>query len=384
MKRLFIRTLVILLIGAFAFVAYRQATRSEVIEVEVVAADTGPVERIVANTRAGTVEACVRSSPTPSVGGQIARLDVVEGDEVKAGDLLLELWNDDIKAEISLAESQQLEARSTAEAACLQAEVGQREADRLVSLSKRGSASTDQTDKAVTEAKARAAQCDAARASIKINESRLALAQAKLARTRLVAPFDGIVATVNGDLLQYVTPSPPGIPTPPIVDIIGQDCFYVSAPIDEVDAPEVRPGMQARISLDAFGDRQFDGHVRRIAPFVQDYERQARTVDVEVAFDSDDDLDELLAGYSANVEIILEVGDAAVRVPSEALVDERRLFVFNPVENRIEARTIETGLSNWDFTEIRKGLSAGDLVVTSIDAEGLADGKSATVTKTAP
>lgn len=354
--------------------SYRQATKIDVVKVAVEAAEYGPVEQIASNTRAGTVEACVRSSPTPSVGGQIAQLAVREGDHVKAGSLLLELWNDDIKAEISLAASQKLEAESNAEAACLQAEVAQREADRLLSLQRRGSASADQTDKAVTEAKARAAQCEGAKAGVKVSQSQLELAQARLTRTRLMAPFDGVVATVNGDLLQYVTPSPPGIPTPPIIDIIGSDCFFVTAPIDEVDAPQVQPAMPARISLDAFGDKRFTGRVKRIAPFVQDYEKQARTVDIEVSFDNEADIERLLAGYSANVDVILEVRDRVLRVPSEAMIGDDRLFVFEPHQGMLTERQVVTGLSNWDFTEILDGVTDGELVVTSVDAAGIGDG----------
>ncbi|MGB5832878.1 MAG: efflux RND transporter periplasmic adaptor subunit [Thiohalocapsa sp.] len=374
MKRLLIRTLLVLGVIGIGVLSYRQATKIDVVKVAVEAAEYGPVEQIASNTRAGTVEACVRSSPTPSVGGQIAQLAVREGDHVKAGSLLLELWNDDIKAEISLAASQKLEAESNAEAACLQAEVAQREADRLLSLQRRGSASADQTDKAVTEAKARAAQCEGAKAGVKVSQSQLELAQARLTRTRLMAPFDGVVATVNGDLLQYVTPSPPGIPTPPIIDIIGSDCFFVTAPIDEVDAPQVQPAMPARISLDAFGDKRFTGRVKRIAPFVQDYEKQARTVDIEVSFDNEADIERLLAGYSANVDVILEVRDRVLRVPSEAMIGDDRLFVFEPHQGMLTERQVVTGLSNWDFTEILDGVTDGELVVTSVDAAGIGDG----------
>ena len=63
---------------------------------------------------------------------------------------------------------------------------------------------------------------------------------------------------------------------------------------------------RARITLDAFGKRTFDGRVRRIAPYVTDREKQARTVDVEVEFISPPDDVQLLPGYSADVEILLD------------------------------------------------------------------------------
>ena len=68
-----------------------------------------------------------------------------------------------------------------------------------------------------------------------------------------------MIAKVNGELGEFVTPSPVGIPTPPTVDLIDGSCLYISAPIDEVDAPRVQAGLKARISLDAFPNQTFPG-----------------------------------------------------------------------------------------------------------------------------
>ena len=70
-------------------------------------------------------------------------------------------------------------------------------------------------------------------------------------RTVLVAPFDGTVAKIVGEVGEYSTPSPPGVPTPPAIDLIDESCLYVTAPMDEVDAPKMRAGQPVRITLDA-------------------------------------------------------------------------------------------------------------------------------------
>jgi HlyD family secretion protein len=156
--------------------------------------------------------------------------------------------------------------------------------------------------------------------------------------------------------------------------LIGNDCFFVTAPIDEVDAPRVQLGMPARIKLDAFGERLFEGRVRRIAPFVQDYEKQARTVDIEVEFLREEDIKLLLAGYSANVEVILAVEPTALRVPSDAVSEDRKVFVYDPATGKLQQRAIQVGISNWDYTQVLSGLMEGDLVVTSVDRAGVKDG----------
>lgn len=359
-------------------------TRPKPIEVVVKPAERGTVERVVANTRAGTLKACRRASLSPSVGGQIAVLNIREGDKVKAGQLLLELWNKDLVAGVALAEGEAAAAAARAQAACLQAEVAQREADRQIKLRKTGAASEERTDRAVTEAKALKADCEAAIASAKMSVARVGVAKANLERTRLIAPFDGVIAEITGELNEYVTPSPPGIATPPAVELIDNTCFYVVAPIDEVDAPAVAVDMPARVSLDAFGDRRFEGKVRRIADYVLDLEKQARTVDVEVEFTNPEDIKQLLAGYSADVEVILDLRQDTLRIPTQAVLDGKRVFVYLPDDKLLEERTFESGISNWDYTEVVTGLQAGELVVISVDRAGVENGAHAVAAKEEP
>lgn len=384
MRRWMVRWTVLALAVVVAGGAIWYFTRPDPVEVRIKAVERGAVERAVANTRAGTVKACRRAKLSPSVGGQIANLPIREGDTVKAGQLLLELWNEDLVAETELAERQAEASEARARAACLQAEVAEREANRLVKLRKTGAASEEKTDRAVTEAKAFMADCRAAKASALMNQARVNVTKAQLARTRMKAPFDGVIAQINGELNEYLTPSPPGIPTPPAVDLIDDSCFYVNAPIDEVDAPDIAPGMPARVSMDALGDRRFEGKVRRIASYVLDREKQARTVDVEVEFARPDNVRQLLAGYSADVEIILDVRPSALRVPTEGVLDRNRVFIYKPDEGILEERTFKSGISNWDYTEVISGLKLNELVVVNVDEPGVHDGARAVVATEEP
>lgn len=336
----------------------------------------GQVERTVTNTRAGTLMACRRAKLSPSIGGQIATLPVKEGDTVEQGQLLFEIWNDDLRAERDLAQSQIRSNQARATEACEQAAAARREANRLTRLHKQGLASEESADQAESAARARTAACEAARATVDVSRSQLSVAEAALARTRLLAPFAGTVAEVNGELGEFVTPSPIGIPTPPAIDLIDTNCLYISAPIDEVDAPEIRPGMPARILLDAFSKTYFQGQVRRVAPYVLDVEKQARTVDVEVNFTGLEDHPELalLPGYSADIEVILERHPDTLRIPTEALLEGLRVYVYDPGSDTITSHAVKTGLSNWQHTEILDGLQAGDRIVLSIDREGLENG----------
>ena len=368
------RTLAFLVLAAAGLGAWWYLHEPAPVAVKVQAVAPGTVEEIVANTRAGTLKPCRRAKLAPSLGGQIATLAVREGDRVKTGDLLLELWNQDLTAQVTLAEREAEAAEARARSACLNAENAEREAARQVKLDARRLTSEETLDRAITAAQAGRADCEAAHATARVSAAKVGVAHANLAKTRLTAPFPGIVAEVSGELSEYVTPSPPGIPTPPAVDLIDDACHYVSAPIDEVDAAKVRLGAEVRVTLDAFGDRVFAGRVRRLAPYVLDLEKQARTLEVEVELN--DPAPELawLAGYSADVEIVIERREGILRVTSAALKPDGTLLVLDPATGRLGARKVETGLANWEQTQITGGLKPGELVVLSLDQEGVEDG----------
>ncbi|MEE8542467.1 MAG: efflux RND transporter periplasmic adaptor subunit [Gammaproteobacteria bacterium] len=359
-----------------AVVAGWYVTRPDPISVTLITVERGPVSATVSNTRAGTVDACRRAGLSPATGGQIVLLSVVDGDVVEQGQLLLELWNDDLKAEIRLAQRDATAARSRAAEACVIAEFAQREANRLTMLLADGLASEEDTDRAVGIAESSAAGCTAVEDGAKVAAARVEVTEAALQRTQLFAPFAGVIAEINGELGEFVTPSPIGIPTPPTVDLIDSSCLYISAPIDEVDAPAVREGLPVRISLDAFSDRTFSGHVRRVAPYVLDVEKQARTVEIEAEID-DPDKGELLPGYSADVEVLLASEEDAVRVPTSVIMGGDQVYVYDETLGQIELREIEPGISNWEYTEITRGLRPGERVVSSIDREGVEDGAAA-------
>jgi HlyD family secretion protein len=350
------------------------STRTKPVLVQTQIAEVGNIEETVANTRAGTVMPCRRAQMSPAMGGQIAILSVTEGDHVKQGTVLLELWNEDLKAEVSLARSEARAAQARAESACVQADIEEKNAQRKTELHKTRAISEELLDQAVATAKSRRADCKASKTSATVSAERIKVAEAQLERTMLKAPFNGVIVEVNGEIGEYVTPSPPGIPTLPAVDMVDNACFYVKAPIDEVDAPAIRTDMRARISLDAFKNRHFPATVRRIADYVLDREKQARTVDIEVIFENPEDMANMLPGYSADAEVILRTREDVLRVPTEAVIDKHQVYVFDDENSSLQLREVTTGLSNWEQTEIISGVEAGEQVVTTIDRKGVDDG----------
>jgi HlyD family secretion protein len=372
MKRIAIVAVIVLVVAAAAWTL----SRPKPVEVALLTVDRGRVAATVANTRAGTVDACRRAGLSPALGGQIASLPVKDGERVEQGALLLELWNDDVEAELELAQRDARASRSRAREVCVTANVAKRDAERLTKLREQRLASEEAADQAEGKAEASAAACAAAEDATRVADARVDVTKAHLDRSQLRAPFAGVIAEINGEVGEFVTPSPVGIPTPPTVDLLDATCLYVSAPIDEVDAPRIKAGLPARISLDAFPDRSFPGHVRRVAPYVLDQEKQARTVEIEAEFDDAEEAG-LLAGYSADVEVVLDERASALRVPTSVVLPDKTVYLFDEVSQTLVSRAIETGVANWEYTEVVRGLAEGDRVVSSLDREGVRDGAAA-------
>jgi len=350
------------------------SSRPEPVYVQLAKVERGTVEAMVSNTRAGTIKACRRAKLAPPAGGQIVQLLVKKGERVKAGQILLELWNDDLQAQARLAEQQLKTADTRIEEVCTLADLSSKEAVRARQLRERGFISPEGLERAEADAKAKQASCAAARSEIAQSRSRIDAAQASLRRMVLRAPFDGIIADISGELGEYATPSPPGIPTPPAIDLIDDRCMFVSAPIDEVDAAYIKAGQESRIVLDAIKGRSFAGKVKRVAPYVLELEKQARTVEVEVEFVEPPTEENLLIGYSADVEIVHASHEKVLRIPTQALLEGKRVLLYRATDGVLEERVTATGLSNWEYTEIVSGLSEGEQIVLSLDQAGVKAG----------
>jgi HlyD family secretion protein len=339
--------------------------RTEAIPVTVFRVARGTVEETVTNSKAGTVKTRRRAMLSPEIGGRVAQVHVREGDRVTEGQLLLQLADADYRARITLSERTLETAHAGRREACLTAEQAKREHLRYQRLADEQIVSSEQLDRQESNRDVTAAGCEAAGALVREAESSLELAHVEQAKTVLHAPFDGIVSEIEAEVGEWISPSLPALPVPSVLELIQDTATYISAPLDEVDLAKILEGQAVRTTLDAYRGRVFSGKVVRVAPYVQDIEEHSRTFEIEVELEDQDFATTLRPGTSADVEVILEAKHDVLRVPSYALIEGGRVFVVN--DGAIVVRAVETGIKNWDFTEITEGLEAGEQVVVSVD-----------------
>jgi HlyD family secretion protein len=162
------------------------------------------------------------------------------------------------------------------------------------------------------------------------------------------------------------------IQVPSVIDVIDTSSIYVSTPMDEVDSARLREGLPARVAVDSHPGQRFPGRVVRVGSYVLDIEEQNRTVEIEVELDDAALAASLLPGTSADVEVVLETREGALRVPTGALLSGGKVLVVEG--DRLALRPVEVGLRNWDASEIRSGLAEGDRVVLSLDRPEVKEG----------
>lgn len=318
----------------------------------------GDVLVTVVNTRAGTIKSCQRAGLSLPGGGVVEQIAVKAGERVAQGDLLLTLWSDDIYADLARARAQQALGKTQREERCSEAAYYEREANRLATLLAKNLTSRTLAEQAQNLADTRRYVCQASRQQERVDEAQVAQVEARLSERRLLAPFAGVVAEVNSKLGEYMTPSPPGVAMPPVIDLIDDRCLYVSAPIDEVDAARLKVGQSARVLLDAMPGRDFAARVTRIAPYVKELEKQARTVEVEAALTALPTDVPLLIGYSADLEVEVTRATDVLRVAASSRADDGSVL-------RLEGDTLvrvvpRWGVENWNWIEVAEGLAAGD------------------------
>ncbi|MBW2694292.1 MAG: efflux RND transporter periplasmic adaptor subunit, partial [Deltaproteobacteria bacterium] len=354
------RALVVVGIIATVFLLKATVLAPEPIPVKTTVVSRGIIDSTITNSKAGTIRARQRAHLSTEIGGRVVEITHREGGVVAQGVLLLLLNDSTLRAQ----ETQTVEAIRASDAhyqeMCITRDKARREYDRKRKLAAQNIVSEDLLDQLLHVYQAARAGCDAADAERQKVRASRAGAAADLDKVSIYAPFSGVIAEVNVEVGEWVTPSPAGI-----IDLINRESLYISAPMDEIDSGRIELGLPVRVTVDSRPDETFLGKVTRVAPYVLDIEAQNRTVEIEVELDDPEISSSLLPGTSADVEVILQTLEDAPRIPTTALFQNNKVLVVE--DDVLEEREIETGLRNWDYVEVKSGLEEGEVVVTSLD-----------------
>jgi len=356
----------LLLLAVVVAVALRfTVLRPDPVPVRVAPVEVAVVEATVTNSKAGTVRARRRAKISAEAGARIVEIRHREGDHVEAGEVLVRLNDATPRAQLSLAQEGLRVSEAAADQACIERDRASRELERKRSLADREIVSEDVLDALESAYAGARSSCISRRAEVDRTRAAIVSAEADLDKFEIRAPFAGVIAEQDVEVGEWITPSPPLLTAPPVIDLIDLGSLYVSAPMDEVDSAKIKVGQSAKLTVDSHPGQEFPGRVVRIAPYVLDLEAQNRTVEIEVELEDPQSGSAFLPGTSADVEVVLEVRADVLRIPTAALLEGNRVLV--PNDGTLEERTIDIGLKNWAYAEVIGGLEAGQDVVISHD-----------------
>jgi len=342
-----------------------------------VAVERGDIETTV--LASGVLEANSLVSVGAEVSGRIEAVHVALGQDVKRGDLIVEI--DSLDQENAVKTAQAVLAGIEAQKRNQQATLANAEAalERNTRLSANSLVSQTDLETAQAAVDSARAQIDQLDAQIAQSQLSVEAAQLNLARTRIVAPSDGTIVALLVDEGQTVN-SNSTIPT--IVKIADLDTMVIKAEISEADVVRVEAGQRVYFTILGEPDRKIDATLREVEPAPTSISSDTASTDAAVyyngLFDVPNPDHKLRISMTAQVTIVLdEVEDALVL--SSALVSrldregKATVAVFNPQTETTEPRQVEVGLNNNVVAEIRSGLNEGDQVV-SVGARGAGGG----------
>ena len=381
-RRLLITTAVVLLVSFASLLAW-WTTRAPA--VPAVSARMAPLVRTL--QFAARVATSSRVEVGSTLTGRVVAVAVKEGDQVQAGDWLVRLESDELRAALAQAQASERQAaarlaglrssgRSAAQAGVVQAEstlvAARAELQRTQDLVAQGFVSMARLDEARRAVAVAQAQLDGARAQRAANaeqgtevaqaQAQLALAaaarsaaEARLEEAVILAPAGARV------LARRVEPGQIVQPGRALIDLALAGPLQLVAQVDERYLEQLKPGQPASVLADAYPTQRFIARVQSIAPLV-DAQRGA----IEVKFELPQPVPTFLReDMTLSVEVETARREQALVVPTEALRADASAgpSLWLARDGRVEARPVRLGLRTLDAAEVLEGLSPGELVL---------------------
>jgi multidrug efflux pump subunit AcrA (membrane-fusion protein) len=348
----------------------------------------------------GSLAANQQTDVAPETSGKVAAVGVDIGSSVRKGQMLVRLEDADFKDRIQQAQAQLDQARATlrqneakiglrpgqkfapenvpevaaAKAAWDLAEKNLRRHEKLVESGDVSRATYDQQksmrDQAAEQYQAlihQAQQNYAAVANsqgaVDAAQTNLSLVKRNLTYTVVTAPMAGYVSERPADVGEYISPQQK------VATIVSLNPLRVRIDVPEQSIPQIRVGESVSVSVAAYPDRSFSGHVARVSPSVTP---ASRTMTVEA--DVDNPSAELKPGQFATIRVLLPQSAPALLVPQRALrTISGATYVFVIKNGFAQQRLVQAGQTEGDLIELKSGIAADEVVATS-NVEQLSDG----------
>jgi HlyD family secretion protein len=391
-RKLFIAVISVLAVVGLAVVAYSAKShgKSTVDPSRLAAVERGDLARSVVAT--GRIEPISKVEIKSKANGIIKELKVDVGDLVSEGQVLAELDKDNLEAQLRQARAALLSSEANLKAAVAQLEKNKIEAEgpdvpfarrnkeRAEKLNKDGLITQQALDDARSALEMAENRQNAARSQLSISQARIAQAKADVAqaqanvdRAQEELSYSTIRSPIRGMVLSRDVEV--GSPVSSILNMGAQATLvmvlgdisqvFVRGKVDEADIGMVRLNQPARIKVETFKDKQFEGRVTRLSPLGVEKDN---VISFEVRVSINNPGGELRANMTANAEIVLEEHKGTLIVPESAIIYDAQHKAWVEVASTStrsgrERKPIKVGVSNGTKTEVLEGVALGEKVI---------------------
>ena len=360
--------------------ARKDADKSTPVGMESVA--FGDLERTV--SAPGSIEPKKLVKISSQVSAKVLAVPFEEGDLVQAGDVVLRLDPQDLVAIMDSAKAGlkgQEASLGGAEAGLINARLNY---ERLVQLNETGDVTKAELDGAEASYLQAQSNKQVLIAQIEQAEAQIERAQKDLDNTVISSPITGVITSLNTEVGETVIVGTTNNPGSVIMEIADLSQMLLKAAVDEANIAPVEAGQNAKIFVNAYSDREYEGIIQKIGLKRQVAGDGTGTFEVEILMDLPEG-ETLYSGLSASTDIVVEHFYDAMIVPSQAVVDRRiedlpedvregneiidlnktfTRIVYRVVDGKTVATPVKVGPSDLTQTVITEGLSADDVIVT--------------------
>lgn len=388
MKKILIAVGVVLVLALVVGLTLRGGRGDEGVEVDVATVEEREIRQVV--TASGVVDPREKVNISAHVIAKIDRLFVEEGDEIAAGEPVLELERETYAAQEADWRARLAQARSSVRKAEADLESARLKRQRFERLAGEGVISDEELEAAAVDTTSAEVALEQARESVAQSRANLAKARDDLEKTTVYAPISGRVIALNAEEGEVVVSGTMNNPASVIATIADLSEVLAVVDVDETEIVDVSVGQEAELVVDAMPDRELSGRVVEVGSsgFSRADQRDVTFFNVKVLFA--EPVEALKPGMSVRASIVTEVAEDALVVPIQAVVDRPPLapedgaggadavdddgddpeageeipVVFLAEDGEARQRPVETGITDATHVQLTSGVEAGQRVIT--------------------
>lgn len=329
----------------------------------------------------GEIQAKVKINIGTSAAGEIKALHVVDGQDVKAGDLLVSI--DQVRLQQALNQAAAALDASRKDASRMEATLARtRESfTRTEKLFRQGLVSDEDYRQARLARDSAVLNAEVAHANVTQNQANVGMMRDNLSKTEIRAPISGRVTALKAEKGETAIPGMSNLPGATLMIISDMKDINAEINVNESEVVRLKVGQTAQVTVESFPGHVFPGRVYEIASAADKVGQDANMYKVKVALDmKSPDIERLRPGMSARGVILTSEAKNVLRVPLQSVLEregsmedaqkkgllspESRSIVMVVKDGRALERTIVTGAANTQYFEVKGGLAEGEKVLT--------------------